>query len=256
MSQQPPNPQSPGQFPLGQSAPPPAPYGHQTPPADQPGPYGTPNGGYPQGGFPPTPPAQKKKPVYKRWWFWVAIVVFAIIVGSCAGAGGSGTESDSDSGSAQPADEAAQEAGADEEPAPEAEEAVEQAGVGDTVSAGDFEVSVTEVEAGVSRVGDEFLNEEPQGQFVLVSMTITNTGDSAVMFTSSDVTLLDAEGRQHSADGAASMYIEDSNAFLEEINPGNTVEGIIAFDIPEGIEPQVLEFSGGLFSSPVEIALS
>ncbi|PZR55012.1 DUF4352 domain-containing protein [Xylanimonas oleitrophica] len=139
--------------------------------------------------------------------------------------------------------------------APAEAPAEQSAGVGTAVRDGKFEFTVTAVEPGVAQVGDEFLNKAPQGQFVLVHLTVANIGDRAQMFYDDAQKAYDAAGRQFSADTEAGIYLEDSNAFLKEINPGNTVEGILVFDVPTDVTLASLELHDSLFSGGVTVAL-
>lgn len=245
--------------------PPRPPYGHPVPPGQQPwgaGPQPGPHGlGLHPGSPHPAPP--KRKSILKRWWFWVGVVVLLVIIGSCAGGGeqpasdtGQDSTAEQDAGQQAPAEEEGsdEDAPAEDEAAAEAPEE-NSAGIGEAVASGDFEVTVTDVESGVASVGDDMFGAEAQGQFVVVSMEVTNVGDSPVMFLSSDIELSDAEGRTYAADEVSAMYVEDSNSFLEEINPGNTVDGVVLFDVPEEVEPDTLVFRGGLFDDPIEIAI-
>lgn len=138
-----------------------------------------------------------------------------------------------------------------QEPAPENEPAP---GVGDTVRVGDFDVTVTEVEPGLTSIGEDFLAEEPQGQFVVVRASVTNTGDSAEYFLDGEQQLIDAQDRQHSTSSSAFLMDEES-LWLTEINPGNTVEGALLYDIPADASPVALDVSAGLFTDPVRISL-
>ncbi|MGO1509832.1 MAG: DUF4352 domain-containing protein [Actinomycetaceae bacterium] len=153
-------------------------------------------------------------------------------------------------------DEAApEEAPADEEAAEEApaeEPAASQVGV--PVEVGDLELTVTGVEPGIASVGDQFLGAQAQGQFVRVDLTIANTGDRAETFWENDAVLVDTEGRQHST-SSDSIYLEDTSWLLTEINPGNTTNGALLFDIPADAEVDLLQVSAGLFSGDVEIRL-
>jgi hypothetical protein len=44
-----------------------------------------------------------------------------------------------------------------------------------------------------------------------------------------------------------------SDAWLEEINPGNSVDGVIPFDVPEGVSPVSIELHDSMFSSGVTV---
>ena len=245
----------------------------------QPGyaPPGQPPHGYaPQPGQPPhgyAPGAQPGGPTPPRKsWFarhkvltGLGVVVLLAIVGTALGGGG---EDD-------PATPAVGEAPADEAPADEAPEGDAAAGgsekaeekpaepveepalpgVGDAVRDGKFEFTVTKVETGVESVGDEFLSQEAQGQYVLVHMTVENIGDQAQMFDGSNQELTDTEGRTHQSDGSAAIYLGDANSFLTDINPGNSVEGTVVFDIPADATPASLALHDSFFSGGVDVAL-
>lgn len=147
--------------------------------------------------------------------------------------------------------------GASTEPPEEAEPEADAAlpGIGDPVRDGKFEFTVTKIEAGVPRIGDQHFGEEAQGQFVLVHLTVENIGDGSQFFDGGNVTGYDPQGREFSADTGAAIYLDDSNSFLNEINPGNAVDGVVVFDVPEDVELHRLELHDSLFSGGVEVAL-
>lgn len=128
-------------------------------------------------------------------------------------------------------------------------------GIGAAVADGKFQFTVTSLEPGVSHLGDATFGVDAQGQFLLVHVTVTNVGDEAQYFDSSSQKLLDAQGRTHSADSSAAIYLPDSNSFLTSINPGNTVEGIVVFDIPADATPASVELHDSPFSGGVTVAL-
>ncbi|MFG1697362.1 DUF4352 domain-containing protein [Nonomuraea sp. NPDC049309] len=43
---------------------------------------------------------------------------------------------------------------------------------------------------------------------------------------------LHADGKEYDADTGASIYAENSKSLYEKINPGNSVRGVVLFDIP------------------------
>lgn len=128
-------------------------------------------------------------------------------------------------------------------------------GIGAAVADGKFEFTVTSIEPGVPHIGDATFGVDAQGQFLLVHVTVTNVGDAAQYFDSSSQKLLDAQGRTHSADSSAAIYLPDSNSFLTSINPGNTVEGIVVFDIPADATPASIELHDSPFSGGVTVTL-
>jgi hypothetical protein len=181
-----------------------------------------------------------------------AVLFLCVAVGVVASVGGedepetsANDQPESQAPESEEAEPAAQDEG-DDEPA---------VGIGDPVRDGKFEFTVTEVETGIESVGDDFLGKEAQGQFVFVHVTVENIGDEAQYFDSSNQYLFDTEGREHSADGEAAIYVENSDSFLNEINPGNKVEGIVVFDIPADAIPESLRLHDSFLSGGVEVVV-
>lgn len=212
---------------------------------------------------PPAPaPPEKQKSWFARHKFLTAIlVIVGLIVIAAALSGG---DDDAPAGSTPAAETAPAEEAADAEPAAgedaaaaeEGEAAPEGApGIGDAVEDGKFEFTVTGVETGVAEVGDEYLNEQAQGQFVLVHLTVSNIGDRAQMLDGTNQKLVDTQGREHSADGSAAIYLGDTGTFLNDINPGNSVEGTVVFDIPADAEPASITLHDSMFSGGVTVSL-
>lgn len=237
-----------------------------------------PPGAYPQqGAMPPgQPPApfQQQPPApepKRRSWFarhkiltgLGALVVVGIVAGIAGGGGDDDTAAPAASApAAEGAEAAATDAAAEPaEPAEPATEAPAEApaetvpGIGTAVRDGKFEFTVTDVEAGVPTIGSDMLGDTAQGQFVLVSVTVTNIGDAAQSFFGDNATLVDDQGREHSADSTAAIYLENSESFYTEINPGNGVDAVVVFDIPADAVPTAIELHDSMFSGGVTVAL-
>ncbi|WP_160573641.1 DUF4352 domain-containing protein [Actinomadura physcomitrii] len=109
---------------------------------------------------------------------------------------------------------------------------------------------------GVKRVGDEYFGSTAQGQYVLIYVTVENIGDKARTFTAGNQTLYDTKGRKFDTDGGATVMMgEKSRSFLEQINPGNSVHGILIFDVPRGIRLKAVELHDSVFSGGVTVPL-
>ena len=129
-------------------------------------------------------------------------------------------------------------------------------GIGSTVKDGKFTFVVTKVVPGKTKVGDQYLNKKSQGQFVLVYVTVTNHGDEAQSFFGDNQVVYDAQGRKFSADSEAAIYLGDaSKSLYEEINPGNSVKGIVVFDVPKGVKLTKIELHDSAFSGGVDVKL-
>jgi Domain of unknown function (DUF4352) len=204
---------------------------------------------------------QHAAPKRKRRWPVVAGVIAAVIVvfailGSLGG----------DPGPSQPTVAASDPAAAEEssstpaekasKPAPKPKPTVRPAGVGDKVTDGGYEFTVTDVKDGPKRIGSEDFGHSPQGRFIYVYVTVTNNGDEPGMFHDSQVTGVDDKGRKLNADGEATIYLgEESGAFLNEINPGNTVKGLVVFDVPKASDLVSVELHESSISRGVVVAV-
>src|SRR5690625_840634 len=266
------------------------PPGYTSPNApQQPNPYGQPDqyGQAPQQGhLPPPPPEEPKKSWVARHKVLTGIgaVIALMVVASVFSGGGeddaasaaetTGASEDAatetsdatdneeseaeDGGAAEVEDAGADDTEDDTEEESEAEPeegAGEGFGMGEVAQDGKFEFVVTEVETGVEQVGSEYLNETAQGQFVLVHLEVTNVGDKAQTLYDSSQHLIDTDGREHSADSSAGIYIEDNKVLLTEITPGNTLSGVLVFDIPADATPASVDLHDSMFSGGVTISL-
>lgn len=188
------------------------------------------------------PQSDQKKKGKGKWI--VLIVVLLLILGFCAVNSG-----DDDSGTTSGTTTSSQEA-----PAP----AEDQAGIGQPVQDGKFEFVVSGVEAGVPFIGPEGFGEQAQGQFVIVRTTVTNIGDEAQSFSASNMTLFDDQGRKFDADSWASSLVDDTNAsgIYDNINPGNSAQVALVFDIPVDAVPSSVKLHDSMFSGGVEVSLN
>ena len=224
---------------------PPAPAGYpQQPGQDQPayGPQGQPYFGAPQ------PP--KKKPFYKRTWFLIlaGLTVLGIIAsaangGSTDNAGSAGTATDgttTDGGAAAASPEAPVD---------------DTFGLGQPAPDGDFSFVVSGVDCSLTEIGNEYVGTTAQGQFCIVSVAVTNIGNEAGSFFGDNSKLLNAEGQEFSADSEAAIYLEESDSLFEEINPGNTLNSKVVFDVPAGTTPTAIELHDSAFSGGVTVSL-
>jgi hypothetical protein len=206
----------------------------------------------------PQPQGPEKKPLWKKTWFRVVAVLFILtVIGSAVGGGkddaGSTTAT---TGQAEgvvdapaPADEAA--AAPAEEAAPEST----NPGIGQPAADGDFSFVVSGVDCSLTEIGTQYFGTKAQGQYCIVSVDVTNIGDSAQSFFGDNATLFNADKQEFSADTEASIYLEDSSSIYEEINPGNTLSSKVVFDVPAGTTPTAIELHDSAFSGGVTVNL-
>lgn len=208
----------------------------------------------------PTPPRASWFARHKLLTGLLAVIV--VVVLAKAFGGGDGSPAATTSGVPAPA--AAAQADAPKADAPKADapkadapkpDAPKGAKIGQAVRDGKFEFTVTKVETGATKIGDQYLNQKAQGQFVLVHVTVKNIGDEAQLLADSAQKVRDAKGREFSADTTAAIYLKDNDVFLNEINPGNSVKGILVFDMPKDARPATIELHDSAFSGGVTVRL-
>lgn len=170
-----------------------------------------------------------------------------MVIVIAASGGGDGSETAPQTSTSTPSRE-------EKEGREQKEQKAQSVGIGDPVRDGKFEFTVTKVQAGLQRIGGEF-GDDAQGQFILVYIAVENIGDKSQLFDGSDQKLFDAKNRQFSADTGAALYLEGSESFLNNINPGNKVNGIVVFDIPKSVKPVKLELHDSIFSGGVAVSL-
>lgn len=180
------------------------------------------------------------------------LAVFATMgEGSSSGDSDSGSEETTSQEESDSSDQGAEEEAAEEE-------ASSEFGIGDPARDGKFEFVVSGVECGVDEVGNEFLNETAQGQFCLVTMSVTNIGDESQLFDAGSQKGVTNTGATVDADSTASLYAnEEADSFLEDINPGNSIKDVIVvYDIAPDQTLDAVELYDSIFSGGVTVALN
>jgi len=129
-------------------------------------------------------------------------------------------------------------------------------GLNAPVRDGKFEFVVSKIDCGKAQVGSSGLVKKAQGQFCLVSLTVKNIANESQLLDASSQKGIDAQGRKFSADGAAGIYLGDQgNTFLTPINPGNSVQGQVVFDIPKDAKISKIELHDSPFSQGAAVAV-
>lgn len=173
----------------------------------------------------------------------VGVLVILAVIGGAAGGGNKTNNSSSTSNSSQPTGS-------------KANTTAQLAKIGQPVRDGKFEFTVNKQTCGQTSVGDQYVNKTAQGQYCVLSITVKNIGNEAQTFDSSNEYVYDASNNKLSADGTASSYDNSGDeAFLNEINPGNSVTGNVVFDVPKTITPITAELHDSGFSGGVKVSL-
>jgi hypothetical protein len=210
---------------------------------------------------PPAVEPKKKRGV----WKWILIVVGTIvalsvalvIIGAALGededtttpAGSSNATSDKPSPNASEVPTA-------KIPSPNASE-VPTAKIGDEVTDGSYQFTVTKINCGVREIGDQYMGKKAHGQFCLVTMRVKNVGKDPITLSDQNQTLVDTKGGTYRPDDEAWAYVDDPDDISGEINPGTALKTVVPFDVPKKTEPDYLLVMAGAFgfSEGVQVKL-
>ncbi len=121
--------------------------------------------------------------------------------------------------------------------------------IGQPVVVGDLSYTVNNVYS-ASTVGDSYFTEQAQGIFIIVEMTIENTGPEVIDFNSIYLTIYDGPGQAYESDAGATLFIEDG-ILSGQLGPGLFAEGSVVFDVTPG-EELYLEVTEGFGGDEVE----
>ena len=64
-----------------------------------------------------------------------------------------------------------------------------------------------------------------QGEFIVITMSVTNIGNEAQNYFGQNQKVIDANGRQYEANSAAGMWMNSGLSLMGDINPGNSNSG-------------------------------
>ncbi|MDT5186690.1 MAG: hypothetical protein QOI29_4848 [Mycobacterium sp.] len=127
-------------------------------------------------------------------------------------------------------------------------------GSGPQASDGGLTFAITGTETASSvKYQDAPVEKTAQGEFIVVHMTVLNSGDAQGTFLAT-LQKLNAGGTTYSIDDEATAYLNGTWADLAA--PGDTADVAIAFDVPPGTTPESLEVHGAPMSTGVQVPLS
>ena len=132
-----------------------------------------------------------------------------------------------------------------------------QAGIGTPVKDGNLTFTVTGAQTTRS-LGEGMMATEANGKYVVVNLKVKNTGDQAATFNAgSSQVAYDKQGNEYSTsqDPMMSGNAQDMNSFLQQINPGQTVEGRLVYEVPKKVTLTRVHLQGGMMTSGVTVSL-
>jgi hypothetical protein len=177
-----------------------------------------------------------KKPIYKRWWFWV----LAIIVIFAFANGGDDSAEPTSTGTTE-----TNTADKKEEPKKEEKKAF---GLNQEVAVGKLAYTVKSVEEQKELKMEYMDSLKTDGKFVIIEVTVKNGDKEARMIDGEMFRLVEGDGTEYETTTEADMYINDGDIgfFLQEVNPKMSKTGKIAFEVPAEATDLQLQVSSGL----------
>ncbi len=195
--------------------------------------------------YPPQQPPKKKRHWVRNTFLGLAgFIVLIVIISVAANGGSNGTPvagSGATSANATPV-------------------APQVAKIGIPVRDGKFQFTVTSVSHAKS-VGDTAngFGDTAQGEYTILLVTVTNIGSQTQTLDGSSQYVYDASGRKYNASTSADIDLNgasgSNSVFFNDINPGNTVRGELAFDMPAGLKAVKAELHDSAFSGGVTVSL-
>lgn len=125
--------------------------------------------------------------------------------------------------------------------------------VGQPVRDGNFEFVVSGFDRAPVVTDPEFpdLQKAAAGEYVLVKMKVTNISAEPQTFFASFNTLSDGT-TEFKSDDEAWIYLGNT---LADLNPGDSIDTAVVFDVPVGTQPESIELHDGPFSEGVTVEL-
>lgn len=185
-------------------------------------------------------PEKKKSPIALFGCLGCSGLILVVLVAVGIMALGSDSDSGSSDDSVAAADAADDSDGTDDEPASDLP------GLNERIEVGDLAVTVTGVEDGVTEASGVLGDYTADGQYVVVSVTAENIGNEPTYFENNGQKLYDADDRQFGHDTDATIAMDDG-PMLGELNPGQSADFTVVFDIPADAEFDHIEVSDDLF---------
>lgn len=168
--------------------------------------------------------AVEKKPFYKKWWFWLLVIVLLFVFFT-------EDEEETNRRKAEEDTELVEDVEAEEDKPEEAEEKI--AGIGETISVGDVDYTVNDIET-ATNVGGEW-GKNSKGTFLIIDVTVANNGNESLRVSDGFFTLLN-DDKEFESDGAAGIYANDEDSFfLASINPDLSLTGKVIFDVSDAV---------------------
>jgi len=128
--------------------------------------------------------------------------------------------------------------------------------VGVPVRDGQLEFVLKRWRCGETQIGHGIWKHRARGQYCLADLQVRNIGQDSRTLFEPLLKVRDADGKRYEADARGRFYLgDDTQNLWDSVDPGNTVSGTAAFDVPASTRPVELELHDGLLSGGTRLLL-
>ncbi|MCF8354997.1 MAG: DUF4352 domain-containing protein [Melioribacteraceae bacterium] len=183
-----------------------------------------------------TPQTKPKKPIYKKWWFWLIAVIVVIAIANSGKKSVNSNETPSNDGNIVKTE-------ANENKKEEVEEAFPT--IGESLSTDYFQITLNKANVDTKvNTGNQFadLDEEPGNKFLILDITFKNIDDESRMFIDGSV-YINFNGKEYKYDKSETIMLKGWGTMLDRINPLTTKTTKLVYKIPT-------EISGAVYWEP------
>lgn len=192
----------------------------------------------------------EKKPIYKKWWFWVIVVIVIGAIGSSMGdeeaekvdKQAETKEADNKETEAQEVTEEITEEGTEEDIEPEEEK--EEFKTNEKI---EFEGRVLEVTDIEYSNGSDFDEPKDGMEYVIVSVLIENNSDKELSYNPYDFKMQNSQGQIESQ--AFTIIDKETSLSSGKLAPGGNVSGTVVWEQPKDDDGLKLIFEPSFWSN-------
>ena len=127
-------------------------------------------------------------------------------------------------------------------------------GVGDPAVDGQFTFVVESFECDQSEIENGIFKQTANGEFCLLDLTVTNTGDQGRHFLAGVQGLFSYGGGRQTPSNEATLIL-NAEAINEEVNPGLSISATVVFDIADPDEIEFAHLKDAPLSQGVKVRL-
>jgi hypothetical protein len=202
-----------------------------------------------QFGPPQTPPVPAKRSIFRRWWFWLIIVIVLGIVAAVATRGDEDKTSADGKGTTPTSQGTADKAGSRDNPLP----------IGSTISGPEFDVTVNSVTLGANEevlAANMFNEAPPEGSsYAVVNLTLTYKGNESGLVAEVSVAYVTSTGEVDTDFDHFAVAPEPALNSLGELYKGGTASGNTVVVVPDG-DSGTIRIRPGMLADEVFVAIS